>query len=101
MKTIVRSSLGSNRNLKYLAICGAALGAFAGFTSRANAQFNYLSPATGAAMTVGTFAGGTTFTATPVMTGTATDGTLTAAGTFSGQYQIMERDSIRGPEVQT
>jgi hypothetical protein len=37
-------------------------------------------------MTVGTFAGGTAFTATPVMTGTATDGTLTAAGVFSGVY---------------
>jgi len=86
LKTIVRLSLGTNRNLKCLAICGAALAVFAGFTSSANAQFTYSGPTTGAGLTIGTFAGGTTFTATPVMTGTATDGTLTAAGMFSGQY---------------
>lgn len=86
MKTIVRSSLRTIRNLKCLAIYGAALVAFAGSTSRADAQFTYSGPTTGAGLTIGTFTGGTTFTATPVMTGTATHGTLTAAGTFSGQY---------------
>lgn len=86
MKPVVRSSRGTNRNLKSLALCGATLAAFAGYTSIANAQFTYSGPTTGAGMTIGTFVGGTAFTATPVMTGTATDGTLTAAGTFSGQY---------------
>jgi hypothetical protein len=86
MQTVIRSSRSTNRNLKCLAICGATLAAFAGSTSHANAQFSYSGPTTGAGLTIGTFVGGTTFTATPVMTGTANDGTLTAAGTFSSAY---------------
>jgi hypothetical protein len=86
MQAIVRSSRSPHRNLQRLAICGAALAAFAGYASSANAQFTYSGPTTGAGLTVGTFVGGTAFTATPVMAGTATDGTLTAAGTFSGPY---------------
>jgi len=86
MQAVVHSSRRVNRNLKPLAIYGAALAAFVACSTRADAQFTYLSPVTGAGLTVGTFNGGTAFTATPVMTGTATDGTLTAAGTFSGVY---------------
>jgi hypothetical protein len=55
-------------------------------TPMANAQFTYANTTTGAGLTVGTSEEGTTFTATPTMTGTATDGTLTAAGSSSGVF---------------
>jgi hypothetical protein len=86
MQAVVRSSRGVNRNLKCLAICGAALTTLAGYSSTADAQFTYSNTTTGTGLTVGTFLGGTTFNGTPVTTGSPTDGTSTTAGMFSAAY---------------
>jgi hypothetical protein len=86
MQTCVLSAREKRRGLNGLIVCGAALAAFAGYSSRADAQFTYSSTVTAATLTVGTFISGTSFNGTPVMTGTATDGAITTTGNFSAGY---------------
>lgn len=80
----IDSRLGLFRSI--LSSVFAAMVVLAVSTSTANAQFTYANSVTGAGLSVGTFENGQTYNATPVMTGTATDGTLTAAGTSSGVF---------------
>src|SRR6202034_1351339 len=58
----------------------------AGYASTASAQLTYSSTPECAGLSVGTFENGQTYNATPVMAGTATDGTITAAGSSSGVF---------------
>ena len=64
----------------------AVIALLAGSIPAANAQFTYSNTTEGAGLSVGTFENGQTYNATPVMAGTATDGTITAAGSSSGVF---------------
>jgi hypothetical protein len=78
----------SKRFRSTLSALFAVMAILAGYSSKADAQFTYSGVTTGAGLIIETSNGGagTSYTATPVMTGTATDGTDTATGSFSGVY---------------